>query len=101
MESYSAQQLTLQDLKGVYLLCLLGRILVGKSTEYVIIRDNLRGIDPKEYYCDTTGLIPNKVKYFLILQNKDSIQIIRNLDSLEVLKKYPFVNFELLYDFKW
>ena len=96
MESYEHQQLLIRKRSGESILCLPGRVLVGNSDEYVLIRNDLRGLSFRDLYCDTSNAIKDKLEFILLLPKGDSIDIIRNLDSLEVIRRFPFVDFDLL-----
>lgn len=83
------------------ILCLPGRILYGIEDDYIIVRNDMRGINKREYYCNSGGPNDGKLEFVLILPDHDSLKIIRSLDSVLLKKDYPFIDYDEFYSFKW
>ena len=77
------------------LFCLPGISYVNECMSYLIIKNDIRGIEPRYFLCDPTDVSKVQPEYILILEVGDTCQMIRNLDSLTIVKKYPFVNLDM------
>lgn len=86
----------LQVSKNKYhVLCLPGTSYAEKKSNYILIKNDVRDIEPRYFLCEPTDVSKVQPEYILILESGDTCQMIRNLDSLTIVKKYPFVDLDM------
>lgn len=78
-----------------HILCLPGSSYIKQKNNYIIVKNDIRNIEPKYFLCDETDISRVQPEYILILESGDTCELVRHLDSLTILRKYPFVNLDM------